>query len=220
MKLAVFNGSPRGQNSNSIVLMQQFLKGYRADVSSDVPVNNLANRKALTENLDLAVRAENIIVIFPLYTDCMPGIVLEFFEALVAKGSKGTQRLGFIVHSGFPESVQSEPVERYLAKFAERTGYEYLGTIIKGGTEGVRMMPEQMTRKLFKMLYELGTSFAENGSFSAEIKEALSSPRSLSGFGRFGYRLLGLTGFSKMYWNSNLRKYNAYKDRFAKPFEA
>jgi len=218
MKLAVFNGSPRGKNSNSAVLIKQFLKGYQAVGSSEVSVSKLSNRKALAENLDVAGRAENIIIVFPLYTDCMPGIVMEFFEALAGEKANEFQRLGFIVHSGFPESLQSEYVERYLTKFAKRTGFDYLGTIIKGGSEGLRMMPPKMTRKLFSRFYELGFYFAENGGFSVEINKALRNPRRMPGLMRALFPLLSKIGLTNMYWNMNLKKNNAYAKRYAQPF--
>ncbi|MBI9108043.1 MAG: NAD(P)H-dependent oxidoreductase [Spirochaetales bacterium] len=219
MKLAVFNGSPRGQGSNSSVLIQQFLKGYMSVEPADVPVINIAKRNKLAENVVTAGAAENIIIVFPLYTDCMPGIVLEFLEALSEKKADGSKKLGFIVHSGFPESVHSEWVERYLKKFSERTAYKYLGTIIKGGSEGIRLMPEKMMKKLFGRFNELGGHFAGTGGFSAGLIEELKKPRRLSAFGRLIYSLLGKIGLTNMYWNSNLKKNNAYKDRFAKPFK-
>ena len=218
MKLAVFNGSPRGKNSNSKVLIEQFLNGYQAGGVQEVSVCDLVKRTGMAENLESAGRAEYIIIIFPLYTDCMPGIVMEFFEALAAVGALENQKLGFIVHSGFPESSQSDHLERYLAKFAKRTGFEYLGTIIKGGSEGIRMMPEQMTRKLFGRLYELGLHFSKTGEFSEEITERLRNPRQMSRFIRLLFPLLSKIGLTNIYWNSNLKKYKAYGGRFAKPF--
>jgi hypothetical protein len=49
--------------------------------------------------------------IFPLYTDCMPGITKDYFEYMennkkILEGKSIT----FIVHSGFPEAIQSRAV--------------------------------------------------------------------------------------------------------------
>jgi hypothetical protein len=91
----------------------------------------------------------------------MPGIVKAFMDELGAfKGRAGNPLIGYLVQSGFPEGAHSRFVERYLEKLAARLSSLYLGTFVRGGAEGTRLMPEKMNRKLFDTQRGLGSSFA------------------------------------------------------------
>jgi NAD(P)H-dependent FMN reductase len=217
MGLTIFIGSPRNKKSNSKILMEQFLKGYSKENSEDVQMHYLANINRMDENVKAFEDAQTVIVIFPLYTDCMPGIVKDFFEHVVHIANRN-KRIGFIVQSGFPEGIHSSYVERYLEKFTKRLQYEYLGTVIKGGVEGIQIMPPMMTKKLFRNFEKLGEAFAQTGKFPVEMIENLKSPFKLSPrqivFLSAGEKL----GLSNYYWNSNLKKNGAFEIRFAKPY--
>ncbi|NLF43895.1 MAG: NAD(P)H-dependent oxidoreductase [Bacteroidales bacterium] len=218
MKIAIFNGSPRAKKSNSTLLTEQFLKGYSSVCLEEVPVFYLAITNHIDEFVKAFQQAETAIVIMPLYTDCMPGIVKFFLENVYNNCKDPGKRIGFIVQSGFPESFQSKALERYLEKFCKRMGFHYLGTIIKGGVEGIQIMPPVMTNKLYNKFYELGYHFALNNEFSPKIKAELAKPLHLSPARRFSNRIFSLLGFTNFYWDSNLKKNNAYEKRFDKPF--
>jgi len=218
MKLAIFNGSPRNKKSNSKILMEHFLSGYLRINQEKVPVQYLASRKSRDENLQVFKSADTVIIIFPLYTDCMPGIVKEFFEDLAILDFPRPKKIGFIVQSGFPEAIHSTFVERYLKKLTNRLDCEYLGTVIRGGVEGIQMMPSSWTKKLFNRFRLLGETFARSQTFSEEIKMSLAKPYKLPAFRRFMMVLLSKTRLGNFYWISNLKKNNAYTKRFDKPF--
>jgi len=218
MKLAIFNGSPRKKKSNSTLLINQFLNGYAKIHDEVVPVHYIAKRNKTEEMLQEFRDAEIVLIIFPLYTDCMPGIVKEFIEDINRLTFSKPKKIGFIVQSGFPEAIHSTFVERYLQKLTQRLGCEYLGTVIKGGVEGIQIMPPQMTKKLFGRFHELGKCFAENNSFSPEIVGKLRHPYKMSMARRIGFSLIRLTGLTNYYWNSNLKKHGAYQNRFDRPF--
>jgi NAD(P)H-dependent FMN reductase len=222
MKLAIINGSPRNKKSNSTLLMDQFLSGYHSLNPEDVPVHYLANPQLKKEGIAAFMDSEVILIIFPLYTDSMPGIVKEFFES-IAEMDKNVirgKKIGFIVQSGFPEAVHSVAVERYLEKLTKRLQCEYLGTVIKGGVEGIQIMPPFMTKKLFIQFNKLGEYFAKNTAFSPQIKEALRKPYKMSLVRRTLFTVMAKAGLTNFYWNSNLKKNGAYEKRFDKPYEA
>ena len=219
MKLIIFNGSPRNKKSNSRLLMEQFLQGYSTSIADDVPIYYLANTTKMAEHVKAFADAQAVIIIFPLYTDSMPGLVKEFFEHIAQLNKPIRKRVGFIVQSGFPESIQSTFVEQYLIKFAARMGFEYLGTVIKGGVEGIQIMPPMMTKKLFEGFRRLGEHFAISGNFSHEVINELNKPYRLSKSNLFFFRIGIKLGLINFYWNSNLKKNNAYEKRFAKPFQ-
>ena len=219
MKLVIFNGSPRYKKSNSKILIEHFLNGYNKIYSTPIPVHYLANRKQKDEQKEIFQQSEIVIIVFPLYTDCMPGIVKEFFESIVELKLTSSKKIGFVVQSGFPEAIHSIYIERYLEKLTKRMQCEYLGTIIKGGVEGIQIMPPTMTKKLFGRFERLGEHFAKNEEFSPEIKKILRKPFKLSPVRVFLFSLISRTGLTNFYWNSNLKKHNAFSNRFDKPFQ-
>nr|WP_319401226.1 NAD(P)H-dependent oxidoreductase [uncultured Carboxylicivirga sp.] len=219
MKLAIFNGSPRKTKSNSSILIEHFLKGYAQYCIDDVPQFYLASPKDKREALDTFAKAENIIIIFPLYTDAMPGVVKEFFEDLGRIELLSDKNIGYIVQSGFPESIHSIYIERYLKKYTQRLKCNYIGTVLKGGVEGIQIMPERMTRKLFLNFKCLGEHFAMNNNFSHSIKEELQKPFKMSKVRQFIFSALSKTGITNFYWNKNLKKNNAFDKRFDRPYQ-
>lgn len=219
MKLAIFNGSPRNKKSNSKLLIDQFLMGYNKISSDTVSIQYLANRKQKETQSEFYRIAEIVIIIFPLYTDCMPGIVKEFFETIAELKLTQNKKIGFIVQSGFSEVIHSVCIERYLEKLTKRLKCEYLGTIIKGGVEGIQVMPSRMTNKLFCSFQDLGEYFAKTKTFSPEIMSSFRKPYKMSLISRFLFNIFSKTGLTNLYWNRNLKKNKAYKNRFDKPFE-
>jgi NAD(P)H-dependent FMN reductase len=217
MKLTIFNGSPRRNKSNSTLLTHHFLKGYNSHDNHIVDSFYLADTSKTAQHIENFRETDVAIIIFPLYTDAMPGQVKYFLELIDNIESKG-KTVGFIVQSGFPEAHHSIFVERYLEKFARRKGWNYLGTIIKGGVEGIQIMPPSMTNKLFTNFENLGKAFAETGKFDPVITKKLRKPYRLNRLSIAVYRLMILTGMSNYYWNSKLKEHNAFDKRFAQPY--
>jgi len=219
MKLVIINGSPRNRKSNSRILAEQFLEGFNKIDKEEADIYFLASRKHREEAVEAFSKNNTILFIFPLYTDAMPGIVKEFFEKIYLEPKVKDRKIGYIVQSGFPESKHSVFLEKYLEKFTtKRLGAIYLGTVIRGGVEGIQIMPPRMTAKLFSSFRDLGEHFASTGEFSDEIKQKLGKPYTLSRKRLIFFRLISLTELNNFYWNSRLRKHGAYEKRFDKPF--
>jgi NAD(P)H-dependent FMN reductase len=229
MKLTLFNGSPRGKGSNTKILLEHFSKGFTETsrvnekgetVPNKIEIAYLVKIDNMEEHIELFREAERVIIAFPLYTDAMPGIVKHFIEHLEPLcGMKNNPDIGFIVQSGFPEPVHSRYVEKYLEKLARRLNCKYLGTIIKGGAEGIQSQPPGMTKKLFDAFYRLGLHFGKTGEFDREIVRSLAPRERLSGAMRFGFTLLNKLGLVNFYWNKQLKQNNAYDKRFTQPYK-
>jgi len=218
MKLLIINGSPRGKNSNSTLLSEKLLNGYNSVTANKVDTTFLSRkseRKDINKKLKIA---DSIIMIFPLYTDCMPGIVMEFFENAYKNELLKDKKIGFIIHSGFPESLQSTFLERYLSKLSTRLKCEYTGTIIKGGSEGLKIMSHMMTKKIFARFYNLGKIYAETGLFDKDINNQLRKPFILSKGKLWVLKTLSKTGITNFYWNMNLKRNNAMHLRDSTPY--
>ena len=214
MKLVMLNGSPRGKKSNTRLLFEQMMNGMRSvDASIEFEIFYLREISKTDDHI-AAVEAGNMIILgFPLYTDGMPGVTKHFIDALYPRDLQG-KPVAFLVQSGFPESRHSEPVARYLAKLCQRLNGNHIGTIIKGGVEGIQVRPESMTKKLFKQFYQLGVSFASSGQFDAEIIAKLAKPRKLNA----ASKLFLKTDASHMYWDMKLKENNAFERRFDQPY--
>ncbi|MFH1068330.1 MAG: NAD(P)H-dependent oxidoreductase [Candidatus Glassbacteria bacterium] len=218
MRLTVFNGSPRARGSNTRTLMDYFLAGFAETPGNRSEYVYLAAKKDFSDCARVFAEAETVILAFPLYTDCVPAAVKEFIEALEPlAGRAGNPALGFIVHSGFPESFHSHPVRRYLEKLACRLGCACLGTVIKGGSEAVRGQPENMNRRLFELFHRLGTEFGRSGRFDPRLVEKLARPVRHRGIGVL-LAAIGNKVAELLYWNRLLRKNGAFDRRFARPY--
>lgn len=219
MQLAIFNGSPRLKMSNSKILIEHFLKGYEKRSNETPSVGYLANLKGLKQNVELFKNSEIVLIIFPLYTDCMPSVVKEFFENINEFRGYSAKKIGFIVQSGFPETIHSVWVEKYLQKLVKRLNCEYLGTVIKGGVEGIQIMPPFLTKKLYLSFELLGEHFAGNHEFHPKIMAKFSRPYKLSPIRIMFFKIFQNFGLVNFYWNQNLKKNNAFNKRFDKPYE-
>lgn len=85
-------------------------------------------------------------VFMPLYVHAMPSHVMHFLEKL--RASEGS--LSFFIQSGFPESSQSHYLEAYFEQLSLRLGRTYLGTAIKGSTEGLHLSPDKTRQKMME----------------------------------------------------------------------
>jgi len=218
-RLLVINGSPRGGKGNSPIMLQKVMDGFLEANGTSAKMLHLVKADD-RDKLEEAFRQTDAVLLgFPLYTDGMPGLVKEFIESLSKMESEnGNPAMAFLVQSGFPEAAHSRYVERYLQTLAERLHSPYLGTLVRGGCEGVHLMPESMNRKMFATLRTLGEQLAEQGGFDAQTVRALVSVE------RYAKALMPLfwiavkTPFTKMYWDSQLKTNQAYDRRFAQPY--
>ncbi len=214
-KLTLFSGSPRGKKASTPLMLEQFAQGFGAAYE----IHHLVFLNKTPEFVQAFEEAECVWIGFPLYTDAMPAITKHFIEALEPLTQrKNNPPIGFLVQSGFMEGLHSRYVERYLYGLAKRLGSPYLGTIVKGGGEGTYRMPAQAAKPLFDKLQALGAEFAINGELNPKILKKIASPE------RFPKILLPVMRYflsrpvSHNYFDSMLRKNEAYENRFAQPF--
>ncbi len=216
-KLTVFNGSPRGKGGNTKVLVEKFLDGFEANTGNSHELFYLRRVKETDRFRQAFAEAEHVLLAFPLYTDAMPGLVKAFIESLEPFcGRERNPDIGFIVHSGFPEAAHSRYVERYLKELAARLGCGYIGTIVKGNSEGARMMPEES--KLFQAFYQIGKTFGETGQFDQALVGKLARPERFPRILGPLFRLFLKTKMANSYWDKQLEENDAYERRFARPF--
>jgi len=149
----------------------------------------------------------------------MPGIVKEFIDALASlEGGASNPPLAFLVQSGFPEAAHSRYVELYLQSLAGRLCSPYLGALVRGGCEGVRLMPDKMNRSLFEQLGGLGGGLARDGAFNPANVRAFASVERYPGLLIPILKLVLKLPVAQMYWDSQLKKNDVYERRFDRPY--
>lgn len=214
-RLTLFNGSPRGKRGNTPIFLGEFAKGFGRETET----HHLIYAKQIDQHVRAFAEADCAWLGFPLYTDAMPGVVKHFIDALEPLvGRKDNPPLGFIVQSGFPEGLHSRYIERYLEKLAARLGSPYLGTIVRGNGEGVRIMPPEMTQDLFENLQALGASLARSGRLDPEILSKIAAPERYPFYLGPIFQVFLRLPMAHSYFDNMLKKNGAYERRFARPF--
>ncbi len=216
-KWVIYNGSPRGNRSNSKLIIEKIIVGMREQGAENIVVRNLINTKEHKMWAENFSSSENNLFVFPLYVHAMPGSVMKFFELLKPIYNKEVH-MAFLVQSGFPETSQSYYLRPYLELITKRLGVSFDGTIIKGGVEGIQMKPEKANKRLFDQMEQIGRTYAVKGIMDLSLKKEYEKSEYLSKGTQILYSIVSLTGLTNFYWDLNLRKNGAYKKRFAKPY--
>ena len=218
-RLLVINGSPRGVKANSSIMLQKLMDGFLSVDGTSAELLHLAKASDRSKLEEAYSQSDAIMLGFPLYTDSMPGLVKQTIESL-AQFEKRSENpaMAFLVQSGFPEAAHSRYVERYLQALAKRLHSPYLGSLVRGGCEGVHLMPESMNKKMFATLRTLGEQLAQQGGFNAQSVKALVSVEHYSKALLPLFRIAVKTPFTKMYWDSQLKANQVFEQRFAQPY--
>ncbi len=196
-------------------MLEQLAQGF----AKPTDIFHLVRMKETLQMVQAFAQAECTIIGFPLYTDAMPGVVKHFIEALEPLLTRAhNPPMGFLVQSGFPEGLHSRYVERYLEKLAAHLGSPYLGTIVKGGGEGTRVMPPQMTQELFTNLQALGASLAGSGCFDPDLLPKIAKPERFPAYLDPVFRVFLRLPIAHGYFDRMLRQNGVYEQRFAQPF--
>jgi len=160
-----------------------------------------------------------VLMVFPLYVDGMPGQVKHFFECMSNyKNKLKNKQITYIIHSGFSDGIQSKSLEQYLNRFSNIMGFNNFGIVIIPGSEGFRHMPPSMTKQKSMAVSRLGKNYKLNESYNKEDILFLYGKEKTSKIGIFIYRVLHLLGLTKVFWNSQLKKNNAYKKVLDAPY--
>lgn len=213
MKMIILNGSPKAEKGNTEIFIREFLRG----MINPCEVRYIAreNAQKLAEDLNAY---DTVILAMPLYVHAMPGIVMKFIEELTPAEGDG-KSMGFIIQSGFIESAQSKYLKRYLSSLAGKLNYKDMGTVIKGGSAGVYMMPEKMNAKLFGRLKNLGAHFEQEGTFSKDIVEEMASPYTLTkGKSRLMQLFFKIGLGDSIFWRMQLKSNHALAKKSDRPF--
>ena len=220
MKRLLLNGSPRGKDANSRRILAWIAQGLEQAGIAGPTLVDLAPDPTRAAHVQAFLEADEVVFAFPLYTDSMPGLVKAFLEIIAQADSTRLRgkRVAFVIQSGFPEGIHTEALGAYLARVCERLGLVHLGTLRKGGVEGIRMMPPKQVARIQARFVEAGHELGTQGRFFPERIRAMAEPRTLGRKARGLIRLLGAIGLINYYWNQMLKKHGAHARRFDRPY--
>ncbi len=129
MKISLFNGSPRGSLGNSAQMIKLLLK----ELPEDTSVHQLKNIDKHHLFIKEWIQSDIAVIIFPLYVDAMPAIVMKFIETLEEyKSELKNKSTYFIIHSGFPESHHSTFVKKYIYELSNKLQLNVIDSFILG----------------------------------------------------------------------------------------
>ncbi len=217
MSLIVFNGSPRGEKSNSSVITSWFLNGYNKE---DTEIRFLKKVKQHNSYIEEMINYDQVTIVFPLYVDGMPGQVKHFFECFTPHKEKLQKKeITYIIHSGFSDGVQSRALEQYLNQFSKLMGLKNYGVIIIPGSEGFRLMPPSMTKKKSEAVARLGSLYQTKEPYNEEDIKFLYGEDRPTESPSLMHKVFHFLGLTNMYWKKQLKKNGVYKNRFDAPYK-
>jgi multimeric flavodoxin WrbA len=218
MKLLIINGSPKPGKNNTAILLEKFIEGFKQTKDNQVEMFRMNNEEGYKEAAELFKAAEAVLVAFPLYSYSMPAGVKTFIENLQPlRGECNGKKVAFLVQYGFLEAVHARPLERYLEHISNLLCCSYLGTIIKGGCDGLTKNAKG-SKKTLTGIYEIGKVFGATGHLDKRQLDEYSAPETQKKQNKFLLRIL-MKILNKVYWEKSLEKNGvSYKQSFAKPY--
>lgn len=211
MKLALVNGSPRGKKSNS----DKILKWITPDVQTEKVY--AIKYKQHEEAIERIASCDYFIFIFPLYTDSVPGVFKKFLEAFSENKQLFEKKpILFIIHSGFTEAIHSRAIEKYIEYFAKTImNMNYQGCIVMGGSEALQTAPEEFFSKRIKEF-----SILQENVLNLEPlnKGAIKKIARIETFNKPKQWVMKILHLSNFYWDAQLKKNGAFKNRWDTPY--
>ncbi len=173
--LVIINGSPRvAKFSNTDKIIHSFAKGLE-ETGITWELHNLSNRKEWDAAREAILTNERTLIAFPLYVECVPGLMLEFLETLPSERQQPGE-LSFLLHGGMDEGNEFRLCERFLKGLPAQLGCSYGGTLIHGGSFRIRTAKADVTEKMVAPYVNMGRLFAQKGNFHTPEATKFTGP--------------------------------------------
>ncbi|HOO28165.1 MAG TPA: hypothetical protein PLU43_06840 [Lachnospiraceae bacterium] len=210
MQLTIFSCSPQvNEKSASAFIAQAFKIGFTSDHKNTADIYYLREHSQWEMYREKFAAGSRILFVLPLYVDCIPGLLMEFFEYLAGwetlESAALDKQLAFIVQSGFPEGLQLRTCELFLEKLPSHLGCEYAGTLVKGGLYGIAYaFGTRAKEQAGNAFMDWGKRFAKELSFEKEAADRFAAPEKIEGIKLWTLKLM--LPFSRLMWNRLARK--------------
>jgi multimeric flavodoxin WrbA len=181
----VLIGSPKGPRSTSESLGTYLLNGLKeksCDTEKVYIYPSVKFDKGQEDLLSAVDRSDILILVFPLYVDSLPSLVIEAMEVIAAHRKKIThpkkQIFAAITNCGFPEALQTDTALAICRRFAVETGMEWFGGLGLGMGGAIDRKPLEklgfMTRNVRKSLDLAASALASDAAIPQEAVDLMS----------------------------------------------
>lgn len=217
-KYVLISASPRTDEASCSeflsVIGSQRLKEYDADLYR-VNVRRSLNRKLTETDFSAMLRADALIIVFPLYFFCLPGLLMRFLEDYCKyfeqhKENAKDARVYAVINCGFPEPDICTEAARVVESFSEKTGNSFRFSLLLGG--GGMLQSAKDAPFMKKTMAAINNAFelmAEDVLKSGDkpMNDMLISMR----FPRRLYFFMGDLGWKSMGKKNGLKKEELYR---------
>lgn len=163
-KLILLNGSPQGQASTSAKLLElcKSCIGDTINVDAVETTKSILQKKQLND-YSIMEDADVIVIAFPLYIYCLPGVLDEFLvgykEYLQNKANMKKQKVYAIINCGFPEAHINKDAALVIKSFCKEIEAEYCFSILIGG--GGMLKPLRFLPSVNRQWKEINLAFKQ-----------------------------------------------------------
>lgn len=219
-KIVILSGSPKAPGkAASDLLAKAAAEVFQEDGAQPrvISVRRTLQRNHTEEAFAEMVAADALIVIFPLYIFCLPGILMRFLQMYKAYAqerpdAKTDVPVYAVANCGFPEPHINEEAVRVIGRFADAVNYRFrFGVMIGGGgmygtsAPPMRKKMEEFRGAVRRMRADLAGD-ARGGAGNILIQPPVS---------RRPYYFMGNIG-----WRLQARKHGKKKrDLYARPYQ-
>lgn len=212
---------------NEQSVSKEFLELAGSQINDDlfnktfIDVRKSISTHNLSEDFETLSKADVIIISFPLYVFCLPGILTRFLVAYynyytISGNVRNNVKVYAIVNSGFPEPEINLEAVRVIRSFSQYINAEFrFGVLIGGGPMMFAAKNAPFMKKAVQKLIDAFSSIAEdinlkNSAKMNHIYIGVNFP-----FSRRLYFFMGDRGWITSARKNGLQK----KDLYKKPYQ-
>lgn len=160
--IILLNGSPRIKGSTSMKLLDLFKNRLRSDCTATViEASKSILQKNQLQNYSRMTKADAIVIAFPLYVYCLPGVLIEFLagyrDYINKTGEPAGQKIYALINCGFPESRINDDAALVIKRFCQEIYAEYRFSILIGC--GGMLQPLKAMPPVHNMWKQIGSAF-------------------------------------------------------------
>lgn len=136
-KIIIINGSPRASHSNS----RQYAAIFQQAMGENFPVYDAITKKP-EEAFRAVEQASDLLLVFPLYADGVPAVLLRFLKELENHAeTPRVLRVHVLVNCGFLEPEQNTAALEIIRLFCKKNGFTVGSTLQIGSGEAILTTP-------------------------------------------------------------------------------
>lgn len=222
-KLVIINGSPKPDSNPSVSEYLSSLAETRI-AGDEISIERCSARKSVlsgsTEAYSVMMESVAILIIFPLYFFCLPGLLTRFLQdytAFVKTQESGCKvpRVYAIVNCGFPEDEINGEALRVVESFCRAIGARWrFGLMVGGGGMLLGAKDAPFMKGVMGTIDEY-FSLIKNDIITQKDSE-LQTMRAYVKFPRKLYFMMGNLGWRMQAKSNGLKPRDLYKKPYLK----